>query len=215
MENKFTMRVKQILLFFLVSLILFNCDNKEKLPLEEELNLTPDILGEGESDISLSSFSKRYDSDIISKLYSEALDKDEKLNSLNEKIKNFTNDSIIKKTKSFTTYSNTNDHYWNSIDNYISSLNDSIIKKETITFFDKLKLNFENSLDNQTKLLSLIDTKKERLRDQLTLMKLFVTEPMMRNYQVNEKPDIKELEDLISQYKDLVEESKEYTKLKK
>jgi hypothetical protein len=137
------------------------------------------------------------------------------LNALNEKIKSFTNDSIIEKTKAFTKYSNINDHYWNSIDNYISSLNDSIIKKETITFFDKLKLNFENSLDNQTKLLSLIDTKKERLRDQLTLMKLFVTEPMMRNYQVNEKPDIKELEDLISQYKDLVEESKEYTKLKK
>ena len=137
------------------------------------------------------------------------------MNALNEKIKSFTNDSIIEKTKAFTKYSNINDHYWNSIDNYISSLNDSIIKKETITFFDKLKLNFENSLNNQTKLLSLIDTKKERLRDQLTLMKLFVTEPMMRNYQVNEKPDIKELEDLISQYKDLVEESKEYTKLKK
>ncbi len=182
---------------------------------EEEINLTPDILGEGERDISLSSFSKRYDSDIISKLYSEALDNDEKLNILNDKIKNFTNDSIIEKTKAFTKYSNINDSYWNSIDNYISLINDSIIKNETFAIFSKLKLNYKNSIDNQMKLLSLIDTKKEKLRDQLTLMKLFVTEPMMRNYQINEKPDIKELEDLISQYKDLVKESKEYTKLKK
>lgn len=209
------MKINSILLTFLIPLFLINCDNKEKLPLEEEINLTPDILGEGERDISLSSFSKRYDSDIISKLYSEALDNDEKLNILNDKIKNFTNDSIIEKTKAFTKYSNINDSYWNSIDNYISLINDSIIKNETFAIFSKLKLNYKNSIDNQMKLLSLIDTKKEKLRDQLTLMKLFVTEPMMRNYQINEKPDIKELEDLISQYKDLVKESKEYTKLKK
>ena len=209
------MKINSILLTFLIPLFLINCDNKEKLPLEEEINLTPDILGEGERDISLSSFSKRYDSDIISKLYSEALDNDEKLNILNDKIKNFTNDSIIEKTKAFTKYSNINDSYWNSIDNYISLINDSIIKNETFAIFSKLKLNYKNSIDNQMKLLSFIDTKKEKLRDQLTLMKLFVTEPMMRNYQINEKPDIKELEDLISQYKDLVKESKEYTKLKK
>jgi hypothetical protein len=209
------MKINSILISILIPFFLINCDNKEKLPLEEEINLTPDILGEGESDISLNSFSKRYDSDIISKLYSEALDNNERLNILNEKIKNFTNDSIIEKTKSFTKYSNINNSYWNSVDNYISSLNDSIIKNETTVFFDKLKLNYKNSIVNQTKLLNLIDTKKEELLDQLTLMKLFVTEPMMRNYQINEKPNIKELEDLISQYKDLVKESKEYTKYKK
>jgi hypothetical protein len=209
------MKINSIFLTLLISLFLINCDNKEKLTIEEQLNLTPDILGEGENDISLSTYSKRYDSDIISKLYSEALENDKKLNALNEKIKSFTNDSIIEKTKAFTKYSNTNDKYWNSINNYISSINDSIIKKETTAFFNKLKLNYESNIDNQKKLLILIDAKKEKLRDQLTLMKLFVTEPMMMNYQINEKPDIKELEGLISQYKGLIKESKEYTKLKK
>jgi hypothetical protein len=208
------MKINSILLTLLIPLFLINCNSKENLPLDEELDLTPEVLTGSESSISLSSFSKRYDSDIISKLYLEALDNDEKLNILNDKIKNFTNDSIIEKTKAFTKYSNINDSYWNSIDNYISLINDSIIKNETIAIFSKLKLNYKNSIDDQMKLLSLIDTKKEKLRDQLTLMKLFVTEPMMRNYQINEKPDIKELEDLISQYKDLVKESKGYTKLK-
>jgi hypothetical protein len=46
-------------------------------------------------------------------------------------------------------------------------------------------------------------------------MKLLVSEHMMRNYQVNEKPNIKELEELIFQYKKLIGESKEYTKHKK
>ena len=212
------MKSKTLLLVTLISLIFFHCkkEQEENLSPEEVLTQTPEVLGDNKSDFSISSFSKRWhDPDIISKLYSEALEKNKELNLLNEKIKEFTNDSVIEKTKSFTKYSNINNRYWVSVDRYTNSINDSILKKETASIFNKLKLKYENSIENHTNLIIEIDDKKKKLRDQLTLMKLVITQPMMSNYQINEKPNIEELEQLISQYKKLIEETKVYTKTNK
>ena len=211
------MKIKFTLFIFIVALTFLNCknNNQENLTIKEELAKTPQVLEENYSDVAFSSFSKRWKDNIISKLYSEALEKDKKLNLLNERIKDFTNDSVIEKTKSFTKYSNINNRYWNEVDGRIYSIKDSLLKKETASLFKKLKLDYEKSIYNHNKLMNDINFQKENLRDQLTLMKLFVTQPMMKNYQVNEKPNIKELEELISQYKKLSEESKQYTEIKK
>ena len=42
-------------------------------------------------------------------------------------------------------------------------------------------------------------------------MKLSITHPMIKNYQLNERPDIKVLEKIISDYDKLIKETKEYT----
>ncbi|MCH3885895.1 hypothetical protein [Tenacibaculum aquimarinum] len=210
------MKKKTILLLAIISLTFFNCLDKERVNLtpEQERTMTPEVLEERESDFSISSYSKRYDSDIIFKLYSEALRKNKKLKLLDTRIKEFTNDSVLERTKLFTKYSSVNNNYWNTVNQYISSLNDSIIQKETSSIFNKLKVKYEAKIKNHNNMMNVIENEKDNLRDRLTLMKLFITEPMMSNYQVNEIPNIKELEDLISQYKKLIEETKNFTKNK-
>ncbi len=63
--------------------------------------------------------------------------------------------------------------------------------------------------------LTLINEKTFFLNDQLILMKLLITESMMKNYQINEKPNIKTLENIINEYDMLIKETEEYTKIVK
>ncbi len=60
-----------------------------------------------------------------------------------------------------------------------------------------------------------LDKRASLLSDQVILMKLILTQSMISNYQRNELPEIKPLESMIKNYDDLIEQTKEYTQIKK
>lgn len=180
------------------------------------LTETPQVLQEPKStiDYKVSSYSKRYDPDIISKLYQEAIEKDSKLKKLNEDlndIKNLKKDS----TAAYTEFKKTNNNYWSTVTVYINRMQDSTIKKSTQEVFKNLQANHQKQMLPYEQKLDLINQKANTLNDQLLLMKLIVTSTMMKNYQVNEQPTIEKLNNLLKAYDQLIKATEEYSKVKK
>jgi hypothetical protein len=209
------MKLKYVILF--LSLILFyNCSekNNEKIN-HEDLNATPETLEQTDSKISYSSISKRYGGNILEELYQEAIEKNEKLKILNERIKEISSDSLQTKTNEFIKYRNVNNDYWNTAENYANNINDSIAKKSMIGIVEKLKEKYGKKVaEHETKMRE-IEVLKSKLNDQIILMKLFVTEPMISNYQINELPEKNKLESIIKDYNELMKKTEEYTRIKK
>ena len=208
MKTKYTLLILSVLIFS-------NCEKKEhseKTP-EEILTQTPEVLEENASNYKLSS--KRYNADVISKLYVEALEKNEDLKLLDEKIRNINSDSLNTHTKPFLEYSSVNNDYWTMANQYVDYLNDSILKQETIDVFKSLEDNYKESIKKHEDKLTEIRKHTSLLNDKLVLMKLMVSQSMMKNYQMNEKPDIAELETLLVQYEKLLKETEKFTKANK
>ena len=89
-------------------------------------------------------------------------------------------------------------------------LNDSILKESTTAVFDKLACDYEKRMIDYSNKIEILDQRTINLEDQLILMKLMVTQPMIENFEINEKPPIKILEDLIKNYDDLIKETQVY-----
>jgi hypothetical protein len=188
---------------------LFSCsNNKNNEPGEEIIqDQTPEIFDE-KSDIA--SISKRYEADIIQKLYQEALDKNQELNALNNRIieiDNLKNDSL----ELYYKYINQNRNYYNTVDNYINMLNDSALKDDVNAIFEKLENEYSQSISMHERSVELTNTRTKMLNDRLILMKLFVTVPMMSNYQKNELPDIKTIKFIAEKYDTLIDATKPFT----
>lgn len=180
----------------------------------DNINDTPEVLNESKSEVSFLR-SKRYDKNILEELYGEALGKNEKLDKLNELIEEITSDSLYDKTSAYLKYININNRYWNTAKSYANKLNDSIKRIEILAIIDKLETSYTKRIANHEIKMDSIADLKRNLSDQLILMKLFVTEPMIYNYQSNELPDIEELKSIIKDYEKAIENSKEYTKIRK
>jgi hypothetical protein len=205
----------------LLTVLTFSCNDATKNNKVAESSIvqlteTPQILQEPKSNIdySVSSFSKRNNSDIVSKLFQEAIEKDSKLKKLNEDLNNIENlksDSITE----YSEFKKTNRSYWKSVDNYINRMQDSTIKKSTHEVFKNLRINYQKEMSPYEQKLASINKKAIILNDQLILMKLIVTSTMMKNYQINEKPEIETLNSLIKEYDNLIKATEEYSKIKK
>ncbi|AUC20609.1 hypothetical protein BTO15_00095 [Polaribacter sejongensis] len=209
------MKLKYVIIF--LSIILFyNCSerNNEKVN-PEILNGTPETLEQTESKISYSSISKRYGGNILEELYQEALEKSEKLEILNERIKEISSDSLQTKTNDFIKYRNVNNDYWNAAENYANNINDSIAKTSMIEIIEKLKKKYGKKVAQHETKMREIEVLKSKLNDQIILMKLFVTEPMISNYQINELPEKSKLESIIKDYTELIKQTEEYTRIEK
>lgn len=209
------MKLKHIILFF--SLILFySCsERKNEKKNNENFNSTPETLEQTESRISYSSTSKSYRGNILEKLYQEALEKSKKLELLNERIKEISSDSLQTKTNEFIKYRNLNNDYWNTAENYANNINDSVTKISMIEIIKKLKEKYEKKIAEHETRMREIEVLKSKLNDQIILMKLFVTEPMISNYQKNELPEKSKLESIIKDYNELIKQTEEYTKIQK
>tara|TARA_B100000809_G_C14846249_1_gene426624 strand:- start:32 stop:673 length:642 start_codon:yes stop_codon:yes gene_type:complete len=213
------MNFKTLTIIFLTT-VTFSCNNTTKTPKVvessiEQLTETPEVFQETSSneDYRISSFSKRYDSDIITKLYQEAIEKDSKLKKLNEnlnKIANIKNDSTLE----YSDFKKTNENYWNAVNGYINRMHDSILQESTREIFKKLEQSYLKGMTPYENKIALINQKTINLNDQLILMKLIITLNMMKNYQTNEKPNIESLTNLINEYNKLIKLTEDYSKIK-
>lgn len=172
---------------------------------------TPDVLQEEKSYSSSNGSKWRGDyADIIAKLYSEALEDNKglaKLNTLIVGMDQIKRDSL----KAYQTYSNNNDDYYNVAQSYASEIKDSIVRKATMSLFANLQNQYKTAVSEFDSLLADITVAQNELNDQLILMKLFVTKPMIEVYQKNELPAIKALESVLTELKRLTKESEQFT----
>jgi hypothetical protein len=190
-----------------------SCTSTKENGLEQNEDATPTVLLEDNSSSDFDSYltkSARWkNDDIIQKLFAEACEKDKTLKDLNEKIESvggIKDDSL----KIYDDYFSINNDYWSTAQSYIIRLNDSILKESTTAVFDKLACDYEKRMIDYSNKIEILDQRTINLEDQLILMKLMVTQPMIENFEINEKPPIKILEDLIKNYDDLIKETQVY-----
>jgi len=203
-----------MILFFLITIISCDKGKNDDSPTENEI---PKALKKNESyetDLIGGSFSRRSRGNMIEKLYEEAKEKDAKLKDLDDRIYTlFENqgDSLY----AYENYSEINKDYWSSANSFAMTIGDSILRKEVIGFFNSMESDYKQKMKNHDQNRNTISTKSLELEDRLIAMKLIATLKMMKKYQENEIPRIGQLENLITNYNKLIEESKNLVKIEK
>jgi len=171
---------------------------------------TPKVLQNKNSrvDYSFKSSEKtRYS--LIDQLYQEALDKDKKLSELHNKISE-QNKINQENSNDLFNYIGTNQNFWDEANDYFNQLSDSTSHKSTHQLFKDFETRFQKNMSSHNQKARQIQERKIALNDQLILLKLSITQAMMKNYEVNEKPSIESLETIIQNYDQLIEESKTF-----
>ena len=215
------MRIKHlvVLSLFIISISCNDAGNTEQTqPIEE---ISPEILdkpqsesirGEIKNNISSNWGMKSYrGGNIINQLFKEAIEKNTALRDLVsqiEEIKNSKSDS----TNTTKTFLGNNENYYKEVDKYLNNLEDTILQKRVRSIFEQSENTFNTNVRNQRKGLKLILEKSKTLEQQFSLMKLYIADAMMKNYQKENLPDTKPLEDLIENYDILIKETKTYIK---
>jgi len=197
-------------LFFTILISIFiitSCsDKKKRIATESETQSpTPEIL-DNNRDLKVTSISRSYSSDIIQELYQEAINKNEKLKMLNtgiDEIDGIKEDSL----EQYRKFIQINRNYYATVEDYINQLSDSTIKSELKEIFKVTENKYKASISKLASAVETIDSKTKFLNDQVILMKLLLTEPMIRNYQINEFPNIETI-NLGEKYDDLIKDVK-------
>ena len=198
------MRLNYIILsglLFLISCSSHIKKEKEKVEIKDK---TPELLKKGESSFTYGRSKKR---DIIFKLYGEALKDNPKLSELDasiEELRKLKNDSL----KTFYKYLDVNEDYWRVAHQYINRLGDTILREKTRQVFQKFEINYANKISAQRKKITALEELSETLKDQYIIMKLLVTSRMIKNYQVNERPNTTYIDSLAFQYKNIIKNLK-------
>jgi hypothetical protein len=207
---------KQLLFTILLSIILIaSCSNREKRIADDSLiqNPTPEILN-NDRDKKVTSISRSYRSDIVQELYQEAINKNDKLKLLNSRINEIDgikDDSL----ELYNKFIQTNRSYYETVNDYINQISDSTIKNELKEFLKVIENKYKGRVSKLVTAVEAINSKTKLLNDQVILLKLLITEPMMRNYQINESPKIETINELGKMYDSLIKDVKPYTVINK
>lgn len=201
-------------LFAFIVLFVVSCTNERGTAEQENLNeQTPEVLND-ERKLDISSYSKRYGTDIIQKLFDEAVENDKDLKKATStlgRVKKLKSDSL----EAYQTYMRNNQNYWNALTRYSNQLSDSTLKNDLLKLVETLKDKQSKRTLPLEELVADIDSTERILGDLEILMKIIVTEPMMNNYQRNELPNPKTLESVKQAFDRSINAVKPYTKIQK
>ncbi|RKD92866.1 hypothetical protein [Mangrovibacterium diazotrophicum] len=202
---------KQLLALALITITLSCSNDKSKVAEQNTNQQTPDALVD-DNKIDVSSYSKRYDSDIIQQLFDEAVETNESLKSLTsdlKKVREHKSDSLM----AYEIYRRNNQDYWNTLARYSSQLSDSTLRQDLNKLIETLKAKQLKKTAQLDEVASQVDSATQKLNDLEILMKILVTQPMMSNYQRNELPNLKTVESVKEALESSIKQLEPYAKI--
>ena len=202
------------LLWLGCSIWLFACEPapSSSSPLNE--SPTPETLLESESKLASSDlglFSKGRYNDILQNLFEEAMENDKDLAQLHKTIEKFSGEKQKQLAPLFK-YQENNQQYWSAAKNVISQLQDSTLRASTLAQFESLEKAQQAQLAPHNSALNTLEQRHTQLRESTLLLKLYITQEMMSNYQKNERPPVEDIQQLIKQLESLLQQTKAYIK---
>ncbi len=184
--------------FIFVTLI-FSC--------RQETPDTPDAYQEKSVVDDISSL-KRGNTDLISQLYTEILEKNKEIQALEDTI-SVLKDETSEKTKDINKFFENNQNFYNTAYDRIEIIQDSILRKK---IFEKLSKN-ENSFNSKTKkitvLLADISQKQAELNDYHTSLKILLCMQQNEEYQNKNMPDTNTISGLKAEYLNVIKSIQE------
>jgi hypothetical protein len=204
-------KISQIGIYISIIFLVISCNSTGPTKVvQPENDAVPELFEKQES--SVSSFSK-YNSrgdNLIENLFEEAREKDPHLDQLVKNIEEFDSYAYQQLIK-MDQYSKNNEKYWKSVAYHISQIKDSVLQKQMQSSFNTLENQFQKQSQDIKHAQELLDQKTVAMKDQLVIMKLMVTQPMMYQYQKQEKPSVKVFDKVIYHLDSLVNQTKPYT----
>jgi hypothetical protein len=206
--------MKKNILFAIIGLSIISCRNDKGTAEEQNPNeQTPQVLND-ERKLDISSYSKRYGTDIIQELFDEAVESDKQLKAVItklDKVKEMNSDSL----EAYQTYMRNNQNYWNALTRYSNQLSDSTLKITLNKLIENLKQKQSQRTSALDTLVDDINTAERNLGDLELLTKILVTEPMMSNYQRNELPNLQTLESVKMEFDSSIKAVEPYAEIRK
>jgi hypothetical protein len=206
--------MKKNILFAIIGLSIISCRNDKGTAEEQNPNeQTPQVLND-ERKLDISSYSKRYGTDIIQELFDEAVESDKQLKAVItklDKVKEMKSDSL----EAYQTYMRNNQNYWNALTRYSNQLSDSTLKITLNKLIENLKQKQSQRTSALDTLVDDINTAERNLGDLELLTKILVTEPMMSNYQRNELPNLQTLESVKMEFDSSIKAVEPYAEIRK
>lgn len=195
---------------FIVSVLLFlSC---KEAPVNEPVNFAEEevVLDGKRASANLTSY-KRTRLPLVEVHYKEAMERDGRLAELDERIDDIAKISIDS-LQYFESYQKYNANYYKSASDYLSRIQDTVRRSEISAMLTRSQQVYEQELNKYVGNDQSLRDLQARLADEHMVMKLVVSEAMIRAYQ-SKKPSLQTFTELQQQYKQLLEESKAYTEM--
>jgi hypothetical protein len=170
---------------------------KEKQQDPAQQNI-PEALQEERKSSELSFKSRgKGEENLVEELYEEKKDSDSSLQELEKRMGatyEMKNDSL----QSFNFFNAKNEAFYRDAVRYTGRIRDSLLKKETENYFMTAAAGYKNRIAGLSALADAIENKSLSLADRYSLLKLFVSLSMMKQYQQNNFPSGKPLENVLN-----------------
>ncbi|MCT4582870.1 MAG: hypothetical protein N4A35_15770 [Flavobacteriales bacterium] len=203
--------MKRKVIPLLLAMGMLSCNQQRQTPAELERE-TPEAI-EDQSDFGFSSSYKRDYENIVERLYNEAVEKNVEVGAIQESIDEV-HQYYVDSLADYNKYIRINEEYWNTANRYIAEISDTTLRNSIKELFQEAEVTYCSSKEDLLYLNDQIALEKERLENQVQLLKLVVTLPMIQNYQVNEKPDTLQLKTILDRLKAIENRVEVYTQTK-
>lgn len=191
---------------------LLSCDSER--PQEQNVSFKDVDLTTEELQVPDSkSYSRRRSENMVEHLYQQALQRDSALEALDSRIEQLWSvqqDSMLG-INDFFAYNNA---YYESLEGYLSGIQDSSKRLVMREYFKVSKKNYNTAIGGLRDASDVTRDLAVELADQHTMMKLIVSERLMRAYQ-KKLPMVNTINGLNEQYRDVIGDAYMYTKIVK
>ena len=180
-------------------LVLISCSSRKENKTTPQADVPKALQDNKES--SLISISKRssYDHDLVKELYKEKVKSTPALQEIEiliDKLNSAKNDSL----EIYNDFKAKNQHYYNSASSHLSSIKDSLLKKEIQSVLGRNTLAYNNKILGLNELVTNLNGKSGSADDRHTILMILISIGMMNEYQDKNLPSFKPIESVISNY---------------
>lgn len=198
--------MKQLFTFLCACLFLHACTTKSQ-PAQKENTPAP-LQDKKMEDVS---FSKRGADDMVESLYKDLKKKNTNLQDLEKQINQ--QPGILQDSLDILNhFEEKNNQYYSAAEAYIKRLSDSTLRKDMNELISASIKNHKNSMLPLKNLTETINSKKVKLKDVYTVLKLVKTLPLIQNYQQSHTPSVSLLSGINGEYDKIISTAEKMAK---
>lgn len=199
--------MKYILPLLVLSVI--SCADKKANVAHDSPHKVPDALADQRG-----SFSKelRGRGNLIADLYRDSVERSEALKQLEQQITTC-GEHTDEVTIPFVNFFSKSDEFYRSADQYLATVNDTLLRKQVMIFLDDSEKRFHQQTDQIRQHMQQIADNNGNIHDRHVVLQTLVALQLMQTYQKEQQPDMQSLTNLVDEQGKAIENIKTNTRM--